>query len=57
MINEIKKAFIKLISKKILLKSLLKKLKKINNIGENKNKVNINIKIKSNYTKLCINRY
>ena len=47
MINEFKKAFIKLISKKILLKSLLKKLKKINIIGENKNKVNINIKIKS----------
>ena len=47
MINEFKKAFIKLISKKILLKSLLKKLKKINIIGENKNNVNISIKIKS----------
>ena len=46
-IKELKKAFMKLISKKILLKSLLKKLKKINIIGENKNKVNIRIKIKS----------
>ena len=47
MINEFKNALIKLISKKILLKSLLKKLKKINIIGENKNNVNTGIKIKS----------
>ena len=46
-INEFKKAFMKLKFKKILLKSQLKKLKRINNIGENKNKENINIKIKS----------
>ena len=34
MINEFKKAFIKLISKKILLKSLFKKLKKIILLGK-----------------------
>tara|TARA_Y100000590_G_scaffold183023_1_gene208528 strand:+ start:313 stop:468 length:156 start_codon:yes stop_codon:yes gene_type:complete len=37
----------KLISKKMLLKSLLKKLKNIIIIGENKNNANIDIKIKS----------
>ena len=46
-INEFKKAFMKLKFKKILLKSQLKKLKIINNIGENKNNENTNIKIKS----------
>ena len=47
MINEFIKAFIKFISKKIILKSMIKKLKKINIIGENKNNVNTSIKIKS----------
>ena len=46
-INEFKKAFIKLIFKKKLLKSQLKKLKIINNIGENKNNEKTKIKTKS----------
>ncbi len=56
-INEFKRAFIKLIFKKISLKSHFTKLKIINNIGENKNNEKTKIKTKSeimtNLKSLC----